>query len=66
MCPFDKTLLSYLSPSMSTAHKLILDDSESDVNVYNEELWLNEIFWRDHYDWLKSKGYLLRPRYHPD
>ncbi|KAJ3759398.1 hypothetical protein EV360DRAFT_41939 [Lentinula raphanica] len=51
---------------MSTAHKSILDDSESHVNVYNEEPWLNEIFWRGHHDWLKSKGYLLHPRYHID
>lgn len=25
-----------------------------------------ELFWRDHYNWLKTQGYLLRPRYHPD
>ena len=25
-----------------------------------------EIFWRDHWDWLQQKGYLLRPRYKPD
>ena len=25
----------------------------------------NEIFWRDHYDWLLESGYLLRPRYKP-
>ncbi|KAJ3872076.1 hypothetical protein F5051DRAFT_172201 [Lentinula edodes] len=24
-----------------------------------------EEFWRDHYDWLKDRGYLLRPRYNP-
>ncbi|KAJ7502424.1 kinase-like domain-containing protein [Mycena galericulata] len=24
-----------------------------------------EIFWRDHYSWLKESGYLLRPRYSP-
>lgn len=25
----------------------------------------HEEWWRDHYDWLKSKGYELRPRYRP-
>ncbi|KAF8506373.1 hypothetical protein JB92DRAFT_3122141 [Gautieria morchelliformis] len=25
-----------------------------------------EIFWAEHYRWLESQGYLLRPRYHPD
>jgi hypothetical protein len=25
-----------------------------------------ELFWRDHYTWLKESGYLLRPRYSPD
>ncbi|KAJ7510707.1 kinase-like domain-containing protein [Mycena galericulata] len=24
-----------------------------------------EIFWRDHYSWLKESGYLLRPQYSP-
>ncbi|KAJ3712463.1 hypothetical protein C8R42DRAFT_647607 [Lentinula raphanica] len=50
---------------MSTVRSTILNDS-SEVNLYNEKLWTCELFWRDHYDWLKSKGYLLRPRFHPD
>lgn len=25
----------------------------------------HEEWWRDHYEWLKSKGYELRPRYRP-
>ncbi|KIJ60042.1 hypothetical protein HYDPIDRAFT_139776 [Hydnomerulius pinastri MD-312] len=25
-----------------------------------------EVWWRDHYNWLKSRGYLLRPRYSPN
>ncbi|KAJ8509195.1 hypothetical protein ONZ45_g8608 [Pleurotus djamor] len=25
-----------------------------------------ELFWRDHYDWLLERGYELRPRYKPD
>ena len=25
-----------------------------------------EVFWRDHYNWLRECGYLLRPRYAPD
>ncbi|KDR71783.1 hypothetical protein GALMADRAFT_74620 [Galerina marginata CBS 339.88] len=27
---------------------------------------MTEIFWRDHYLWLKERGYQLRPRYSPD
>ncbi|KAJ7464539.1 hypothetical protein FB451DRAFT_1489993 [Mycena latifolia] len=29
------------------------------------QLTPGEIFWRDHYSWLKDSGYLLRPRYSP-
>lgn len=29
-------------------------------------LLIGEIYWRDHYMWLKEQGYLLRPRYHPE
>ena len=25
-----------------------------------------ELFWRDHYEWLQRSGYRLRPRYAPD
>ena len=25
-----------------------------------------ELYWRDHYDWLQQRGYMLRPRYKPD
>ena len=31
----------------------------------SHELRDREVFWRDHYDWLKERGYLLRPRYRP-
>ncbi|KAJ3712479.1 kinase-like domain-containing protein [Lentinula raphanica] len=51
---------------MSKARETILNDGDSELNVYNEYLWPSEIVWREHYHWLKSKGYLLRPRYHPD
>ncbi|KAG9227555.1 hypothetical protein CCMSSC00406_0000799 [Pleurotus cornucopiae] len=30
------------------------------------QLLASEVFWRNHYDWLLSKGYLLRSRYRPD
>lgn len=26
----------------------------------------HETFWRDHQVWLQKRGYMLRPRYHPD
>ncbi|KAJ7267694.1 kinase-like domain-containing protein [Mycena haematopus] len=25
-----------------------------------------EVYWRDHHDWLKESGYVLRPRFRPD
>ena len=38
-----------------------------DNNAMKEcRLFEAEIFWRDHFHWLKEQGYLLRPRYHPD
>lgn len=30
-----------------------------------DKLEVREIFWRDRYYFFKSKGYILRPRYHP-
>ncbi|KAJ3551174.1 hypothetical protein NM688_g4866 [Phlebia brevispora] len=30
------------------------------------ELDPHEIWWRDHQVWLAERGYMLRPRYHPD
>ncbi|KAK7687644.1 hypothetical protein QCA50_008859 [Cerrena zonata] len=33
---------------------------------FRSKLMEGEIFWRDHYTWLKDQGYLLRPRYHPE
>jgi len=31
-----------------------------------EELAEPEVWWSKHYQWLKDRGYLLRPRYAPD
>ncbi|KAF5357271.1 hypothetical protein D9757_013001 [Collybiopsis confluens] len=31
----------------------------------DEELQHYEIFWHEHFEWLKERGYLLRPRYRP-
>jgi hypothetical protein len=40
---------------------------DEDENALKEGRLLSfEIFWRDHYSWLKEAGYLLRPRYSPD
>jgi len=30
------------------------------------KLGRSEIFWKDHFVWLKERGYQLRPRYAPD
>ena len=45
------------------------DSADSDSIVREREpgtLLPGEDWWRDHYDWLKESGYLLRQRYHPD
>ncbi|KAE9383704.1 hypothetical protein BT96DRAFT_723002 [Gymnopus androsaceus JB14] len=34
-------------------------------HAQNAQLRSFEVFWRDHYDWFKDRGYLLRPRYRP-
>ena len=36
-----------------------------DVDCAPDKLEVREIFWRDRYYFFKSKGYILRPRYHP-
>lgn len=42
-------------------------DYDADLSAMDEgRLYRREIFWRDHYHWLKEKGYLLRSRYHPE
>jgi hypothetical protein len=47
-----------------------LEDSESailDITAVDEyRLYSREIYWREHYFWFKERGYLLRPRYHPE
>nr|GAT49096.1 predicted protein [Mycena chlorophos] len=41
------------------------NDAEAAAAFY-EELSPGEEYWRDHYEWLKSCGYELRPRFRPD
>ncbi|KAG1848167.1 kinase-like domain-containing protein [Suillus tomentosus] len=47
--------------------------AEREIAVFGEErdrrpgaLSVDEIWWRRQYEWLKVRGYLLRPRYAPD
>lgn len=35
-------------------------------NFNPAKLFASERYWRDHQPWLELKGYMLRPRYHPD
>jgi hypothetical protein len=42
-----------------------MNHSEAAVRGY-DTLFRNEEFWRDNYGYLKDRGYLLRPRFHPD
>ncbi|KAJ7282659.1 hypothetical protein C8J57DRAFT_1499628 [Mycena rebaudengoi] len=42
----------------------IATETEPDLGP-GERLFTPELFWRDHFDWLKESGYLLRPRFRP-
>ncbi|KAF9069962.1 hypothetical protein BDP27DRAFT_1324463 [Rhodocollybia butyracea] len=42
------------------------DAEAQSLNLERTRLHDFEEFWRDHYHWLKDKGYQLRSRYHPD
>ncbi|KZT29119.1 hypothetical protein NEOLEDRAFT_1128691 [Neolentinus lepideus HHB14362 ss-1] len=42
------------------------DTSQSAPPDVQEDLLPYEIFWRDQQQWLKTRGYMLRPRYAPD
>ncbi|KAF9462414.1 kinase-like domain-containing protein [Collybia nuda] len=37
-----------------------------ELSLRRQELDATEVYWRDHYVWLKQMGYLLRPRYNPE
>lgn len=32
----------------------------------DDQLTSSEVWWSQHFEWLKHRGYLLRPRYAPD
>jgi hypothetical protein len=40
--------------------------ADDDLPTLPGHLVTTEFFWRDHYTWLKERGYTLRPRYAPD
>jgi len=47
--------------------------AQKELAVFGEErqprpevLSIDEVWWRQQYEWLKIRGYLLRPRYAPD
>ena len=46
---------------MNAAGALVGQASREFSSLFNSELW-----WRDHYRELESRGYKLRPRYRPD
>ena len=62
-------LPSAYSGPMASAIKLLEREDEYrktwNVNDF-ESLLPGERFWTDHYLWLESQGYKLRPRYHPN
>ncbi|KIK55652.1 hypothetical protein GYMLUDRAFT_248470 [Collybiopsis luxurians FD-317 M1] len=47
----------------SPSERVSIDEPATHPFRKREELADYEVFWRDHYDWLKEKGYLLRARY---
>jgi hypothetical protein len=49
--------------SGAKAPPIIIGNMEFDPSP--EALGPGEMWWRDHYQWLKERGYLLRPRYDP-
>ncbi|KAJ7646833.1 hypothetical protein FB45DRAFT_1099009 [Roridomyces roridus] len=44
------------------AQRRITPDERRELGILAD----NKLFWRDHYAWLKDRGYLLRPRYSPN
>ncbi|GLB37865.1 putative expressed protein [Lyophyllum shimeji] len=50
----------------STSSPDELDAAYDPHSIRNGKLFAAEVFWRDHYQFLKDHGYILRPRYHPD
>ncbi|KAJ3477232.1 hypothetical protein NLI96_g10605 [Meripilus lineatus] len=57
--------MSVGSDNAITTSALREANDKSQVNP-DLELLQYEVFWRDHQVWLQSKGYMLRPRYHPN
>lgn len=39
---------------------------DTSYDCFPDRLEDREIFWRDRYYFFKNKGYVLRPRYHPE
>ncbi|KAF5347697.1 hypothetical protein D9757_013495 [Collybiopsis confluens] len=50
--------------STPTAPRLLLPEI-TEQEITHEVLLDFELFWASHYDWLRERGYLLRPRYRP-
>ncbi|KIK55648.1 hypothetical protein GYMLUDRAFT_175179 [Collybiopsis luxurians FD-317 M1] len=62
-------LAFFIFPSSSTIERsnetqLLFSEHPNRTRSF-EQLSNFHIFWRDHHDWLKNRGYLLRPHYRP-
>ncbi|KAJ6625288.1 hypothetical protein B0H10DRAFT_2315097 [Mycena sp. CBHHK59/15] len=65
--PMPPATTSALLPIGSAEHRAKFPELYVDEHLISEcRLAEHEFFWRDHYSWLKDRGYLLRPRYSPD
>ncbi|KAJ7162157.1 hypothetical protein C8R46DRAFT_1222299 [Mycena filopes] len=61
------TALQRLEAFETPEHRAQYPELYEDEHLLEEgRLSSDELFWRDHYSWLKDQGYLLRPRYSPD
>jgi hypothetical protein len=43
-----------------------MSDKAETPRPFYEVLTVDEVYWRDKYQWLLDSGYKLRPRYHPE
>lgn len=46
--------------------ELEVDGDRDGTAMKERRLFTAEVYWREHYSWLKDQGYVLRPRYHPE
>jgi hypothetical protein len=53
-------------PRNQTYESMAEFKAEFDQHIKTGALLPGERFWRDHQPWLEERGYMLRPRFHPN